>query len=452
MFAALDAIKNTIFSLNPLPKTISKPLDTISSVVEDDNEPIIDQPDPLANINTPLQVNIFDKRPYLVKNIETGETEEYHYLHGEHLEQTYDFCLNKSSVIKVHVCMVGLDFHCNYLGEHLPFLRFLMEYGPTTIDFPKCEILCSMPETENATAQMDTYFHNECIKRVLDFFVIEGQFTQESDFTKRLNKSYRGYREIDEGELVAVFDITGFLNMPLRKRQNPAWIVLDDILNPVLPLSPKVLHFFKENEYMKEIRDPLNNLVEIPKSLYLYDTVAHRFMEKSEKSEWLEPRSFHNTYGNFYYFKSLKTNLSENTQINEAYRKCVVFLKNYADFLEDNESVDLHGEHIEESPLSFDGTPSPDNSRTPILVSSSGVIAKSEEQHEKYVGGNNDISQQTDDLSLSDEELEPEPEPDVEQSEKGDIQNNLPFVSLIMFSEKGEPMYCVKTESIFTEL
>lgn len=429
MFAVLDAIKNTIFSLNPLPKTISKPLDTISSVVEDDNEPIIDQSDPLANINTPISHNIYDKRPYLVKNIETGETEEYHYLHGEHLEQTYDFCLNKSSAIKIHICMVGLDFHCNYSGEHLPFLRFLMEYGASTIGFPKCEILCSTPETENATAQMDTYFHNECMKRMLDFFVIEGQFTQEADFTKRLNNSYRGYTEIGEGELVAVFDITGFLNMPLRKKQNPAWIVLDDILNPVLPFSPKVLQFFKDNEYMKEIRGPLNNVIETPKSLYLYDTVAQRFMEKSAKLEWLEPRSFHNTYGNFYYFKSLKLSPSENPQVNEVYRKCVVFLKNYADFLEDNGSIDLNGEHIAESHESEENI-------------------SNEEPRKEYVGGNNDISQPTDDLILSDDE----PEPVVEPSENGDIQNNLPFVSLIMFMDNGEPMYCVKTESIFKEL
>jgi hypothetical protein len=304
-----------------------------------------------------------------------------------------------------------------------------MEYGASTIGFPKCEILCSTPETENATAQMDTYFHNECMKRMLDFFVIEGQFTQEADFTKRLNNSYRGYTEIGEGELVAVFDITGFLNMPLRKRQNPAWIVLDDILNPVLPLSPKVLQFFKDNEYMKEIRGPLNNVIETPKSLYLYDTVAQRFMEKSVKSEWIEPRSFHNTYGNFYYFKSLKLSPSENPQVNEAYRKCVVFLKNYADFLEDNGSNDLNGEHIAESPLSEENI-------------------SNEEPRKESVGGNNDISQPTDDLILSDDE----PEPVVEPSENGDIQNNLPFVSLIMFMDNGEPMYCVKTESIFTEI
>jgi hypothetical protein len=165
---------------------------------------------------------------------------------------------------------------------------------------------------------------------------------------------------------------------------------------------------------MGEIRDPLNNLVETPKTMYLYDPVYSRFMPKSEKSEWLEPRSFHPIYGNFYYLKSLNNiSSSENPQILESYRKCVVFLKNYADFLEDT-SIELSGINITES--------------------------KEKKENISYVGG--------DDLELSDDE------PDNGEGEyaKTEIQNNLPFVSLIMFSEKGEHIYCVKTESIFAEL
>jgi hypothetical protein len=62
-------------------------------------------------------------------------------------------------------------------------------------------------------------------------------------------------------------------------------MVLDDFADQVLSISPKVLQFFGENKYMREIRDPLNNLVETPKSMYLYDTVYSRFMMKAEKSE-----------------------------------------------------------------------------------------------------------------------------------------------------------------------
>ena len=468
MFAALEAIKNTLFSFNPLPSTVAHPVDTISSIVPDENgddasttEPIIDHPEPITKESE--QVDVFDKRPYTVTNLVSGEPEDFHYLHGDNLAQTYDFCLNKSSAaLTVHICMVAMDFQCNYSGEHLPFLRFLMEYGPSSVDFPKCEIMCNMADDddESKSDEMDTYFHNECKKRVLDFFVIEGQRSKMADFGERLNKSYRGYKEMGEGELVAVFDITDFLNLPLRSSRNPGWMILDDFENKVLPnsyelrsmefhrihsasppkyfpISPKVLQFFRETEYMKQIRDPLNNLVEPPKSMYLYDHPTSRFMMKSEKSEWLEPRSFHPTYGNFYYLKSLN-NLSsiENPQIVESYRKCAVFLKNYADLLDNNDmSVDLqshlNGEHELQE------------------------FAKSE-----AFGGstNSDISlndlEIDDDLELSDdsEEEETDPQNYASTSDKTEIQNNLPFISLIMFSEKGEPVYCVKTESIFTEL
>jgi hypothetical protein len=439
MFAALDAIKNTLFSFAQLPSMAIQPMNTISSDDEDSiTETIIDQPETIVAESE--RVDVFDKRPYVVSNLVSREPEEYHYLHGDNLSQSYDVCLNKSTAtVVVHICMVGMDFQCSYSGEHLPFLRFLMEYGPSTIDFPKCQIMCHTggDDSESKMDEMDTYFHNECKKRVLDFFVIEGQTQMASppefpripsnyvfrntsqlsnggDFGELLNKSYRGYKEIGEGELVAVFDITDFLNIPLRKSKNSGWMVLDDFDNQVLKISPKALQFFRENKYMREIRDPLNNLVEPPKSMYLYDLVYSRFMMKPEKSEWLEPRSFHTSYGNFYYFKSLNNiSLSENPQIVESYRKCVVFLKNYADFLEDT-SIELSG------------------------------ISIAEVKDNQMVGG--------DDLELSDDELESDPHNYASEYAKTEIQNNLPFVSLIMFSEKGEHIYCVKTESIFAEL
>ena len=313
---------------------------------------------------------------------------------------------------------------------------------------------------------MDTYFHNECKKRVLDFFVIEGLLSRTGDFGELLNKSYRGFKEIADGELVAVFDITSFLNIPLRTSKNPVWMILDDFTkvsgieyvgyrgnsiersykefeNPVLSfsvlhskdengsqatqamitpvISPKVLQFFGENTYMKQIRDPLNNLVETPKSMYLYDQVRSRFMKKSEKSEWLEPRSFHPIYGNFYYLKALNNVGSfENPRVIESYRKCAVFLNNYADFLE----------------------------KPPIKLSEINITEQKEKQDNLMSGGNN--SDKLIDLELSDDEEEPYNY--TNEYDKQEIQNNLPFVSLIMFSEKGEHIYCIKTESIFAEL
>jgi hypothetical protein len=121
-------------------------------------------------------------------------------------------------------------------------------------------------------------------------------------------------------------------------------------------------------------------------------------------SAWLEPRSHHKTYGNFYYLKPISSTMISSLN---TYRKCVVFLKNYADFIE----------------------LSPDNLPSPTRVPHSGTIS-------------NIIEDNSDDDST-------QSPPEFIDNE---IKHNLPFVSLIMFIENGEPFYCVKTESIFAEL
>ena len=109
-------------------------------------------------------------------------------------------------------------------------------------------------------------------------------------------------------------------------------------------------------------------------------------------------------------------------------RKCVVFLKNYADFLENDTSVDLIGEHIESSP---------ENSQIPPTGGRKTKSTKKSEDSE---------------LELSDDEMDGDNIPQPGEYDTAPIKNNLPFISMSMFMDNGEPIYCVKTESIFMEL
>jgi hypothetical protein len=131
--------------------------------------------------------------------------------------------------------------------------------------------------------------------------------------------------------------------------------------------------------------------------------------------------------------------LSGNGKVNTN-KKCIVFLKNYADFLEN--------------------TPSSDKSQTPTLVPSSGVLSIDlmGEHLESYPNNStisNVVGKKTKnakyELSLSDDESPPATN-NLGEYDKEPIENNLPFISVIMFTENGEPTYCVKTESIFMEL
>jgi hypothetical protein len=559
MLTAINNITKSLLAMNPFPNIIKTPVDSITNTTDTTNNS--NAPSEISteflkqwalNQAEKVENDIYDTRPYTVINLETKESEDFHYLHGEQLSKTYDFCSSSPSVpLKIHICMVGVEFQCNYDGDHLPFLRFLMEnnapipthgnnisdelsddisdsrrtlergtggrvrllsgdslssqdsssleenitdnhnmtggYGsqqdsdipelqelltedpPTqdvstrdntvlplnttaVITFPQCHINCISEDKDNT---MDVYFHNECKKRVLDFFAIEGYFTKDSDFGERLNNSYRGYKEIGESEIVVVFDITSFMTIPLRKSKNPRWIVVDDLLAKVLPVSPKVLSFFEQNPYMTEIRDPLNTPVEIPKTVYLYNMETAQYMTQSDKSDWIEPRSRHETYGFFYYLKAASGDLSSQDNT----RKCIVFLKNYADFIENDTSIELMGEHIKSSPA---------NGPLPNVGGSgnSGARdnARNEHRNWKFLrrtafgtmrGTSIGVSQDErknknikDELVSSDNELADNPG----EYDKEPIENNLPFISVIMFTENGETIYCVKTESIFMEL
>jgi hypothetical protein len=168
-------------------------------------------------------------------------------------------------------------------------------------------------------------------------------------------------------------------------------------------------------------------------------------MAKSEKSEWLEPRSLHTTYGNFYYFKSLNISNSENPQVLNNYRKYVVFLKNYADFLENSA---MRSEDKLAEPSGHTQLDEPEPEPEP-LVDDIELSEGSDPNKEDDLYKTEYIPNEESDIETS----EYIPGDDSEDSSiANEIHNNLPFISLIMFSEKGEPMYCVKTESLFAEL
>jgi hypothetical protein len=147
-------------------------------------------------------------------------------------------------------------------------------------------------------------------------------------------------------------------------------------------------------------------------------------------------------------YKSLTIGKTETPQVLNAYRKCVVFLKNYADFLENGESIALNGEHIPETAKLVGGNSDISLGHVGVdhleLSDDSDVEEQSQDNHlGEYVRENR--SSKNEDSSHIFRSF-------TKENDKSEIQNNLPFVSLIMFSEKGEHMYCVKTESIFAEL
>lgn len=236
-----------------------------------------------------------------------------HYLSDNFLSKTYSFCNEDTSTINVHLCMVYLDDSCKYDEEALPFLKFLFEYRNEELVFPSILLQCA------TVSDIETYLLNSCLKLFLEFFVIEGHIN--SKIGNNLQEMYKGFKEVSSNEIIVVFDISEFVNILLRPSKDAVWLILDDLTNETLMISPIAVDFINKNPLMNTLYNDLNEEFERPVSLYLWNIASNEFMLKSDKSEWVEPRSYHYKLGRFYYFTNIKT-----FSIN--YRKYAVFLKN----------------------------------------------------------------------------------------------------------------------------
>ena len=141
----------------------------------------------------------------------------------------------------------------------MPFLQFLMDAN--TKSFPTMEFSCSLDNLEN----VDVYFKNECLKKCLEYFAIEENITPE--FLEIMKIINNGFLEIDENNIVVVFDLSNFLKIPLRYSKYPLWIGVDEIEQ----MSDFTKSVFAKYEYLKTLKTSENDEVETPRILYLYN-------------------------------------------------------------------------------------------------------------------------------------------------------------------------------------
>jgi hypothetical protein len=489
VFRTIDHANNT----NKLYIDTSNPL--LSETESPPINPNVDSEDVIYRNNTPLSVNDTFTEDHTKNNIEHAYPIEAHvkttelyidYLAKEYLSQTYDFCKDEHTELKVHVCMLALNNKCNIDGEPLPFLSFLVNYSEQSeiktilsVDSPilsennsidneaDTNMDSSLFVTSNSnnseieevdvrdnenrvspvqsfldennedkttnndsdkvfgfsqfsfqcthTDDIESQFQNECMKQFLDLVVVETSITSQTG--EQLKELYKGYVEIGENEIVVIFDISHFQHLPLKSTKTPIWMIEYDILQNSFPISPLTKDFLNKNNYIAKVKEIVHSKGEPPKSAYLYNMEKKQYMLRSNKSEWLEARSYDAKYGPFYYLKYM--NSRDITQFIKDYRKCAVFMKNMATFLEKGNA------YIDEVLI---GQPTPVENEQEVSIEESDdlVLSDSDESHDsitKEYNAGTDIS-----------------------------TRQLPFMSIISFTRNDELFLCVKTESLFTEL
>ena len=410
---------------------------------------------------------------------------EFFYLHENRLAKEYT-CYDTKNI---HICTFAMNHSCSYQEDPLPFLQFLLAPSENKWVFPHFQFQCSQQlDFENT----QNYFLNACIKCMLDSFVIEGHLNK----LENINKLYRGYIECGENDIVVVFDMTSFVDFMLRKQT--MWFIVSEVSNQNI-VSSFVSDFFGKHAYMTRVETPHNNVVESPRMLYLYDVERHTHMK--HPLTLLEPRSFHPSYGHFYYF--VKEHPEGSPQ---QYVRCAVFMENITvvdeesepfshmtgdsvlesspskdlgdSVLESSPSKDLGDSVLESSPSKdlgdsvLESSPSKDLVDSVLPGSPSKDLGDSVSSEDSMVTDDNSYESSSEnptidvDDILSDKSSEDSLESDVvkepvvpevkkpleSSSHRVEDSSLLPFSSIIIFSEGDTKVWCIKTESLFIPL
>jgi hypothetical protein len=426
MYKSMKNTLSNIFTITPLEKQAAIPDSVVpDSVVPSPTVPgLMESLDDEFDAELPLDFPDRTDSPatehtYYYKNQETGHYREYYYLHNYPLHKEYTHSGEKT----VNLCIFAINTSCHFQDEPRPFLQFVLQKQT----FPS--IMFRSAENVDGE-QLQIQFQNDCFNAVLDFFVIEGSF--DSDIEESMSTCYRGFIERGDGSLVAVYDMTNFMNLPFRTTKNPYWSVLSEIR---LTESP-VKQFFEKYKYMAQLQTSDYMNVAEPFLLYLYNIETGEYIQTSGQRSMIEPRSYYAPYGKFYYFV-------EQPPASGNPRKCVVFIENeYVD-----ESVYPAG-----ATTAVDQLPDDSSDDELILTESDNSSENSNEFEpvEPVTHSENYVSEP------SEESVEESSDESVEQNESDTIlqvySNKLPFSSVILFEKDGVKMCCVKTESLFMEL
>jgi len=414
-----------------------------------------------------------------------SKSREFYYLQDE-LNKQFD-CQGTRTI---HLCIFAFNDSCSFDGEPYPFLQFLAKKA-TTYGFPSFVFECPPNLDEE---QLQIHFKNNCLKEVLDFFVIEGS-NLHTHVTDNMSRSYRGFIDNDN-DIYAVYDMTNFMKLPMRSvAKSVEWCLLSE-LNDTNLSDVRVVDFFDKYRYMSTIQS--NTTIAQPTVMYLYDIAKRELVVNSKKQSILEPRSSHPLFGNFYYFVDYCL-LS-----NRECRKYAVFIENMVEMkmefsggtggsgdgqkhdveyisepeeetLEKPEEEDTMFEYSDDESLDeivndpFSEEPSEEPISEPITEPISEPISEPSEEPipEPIKEPTSEplpelipepIKEPTSE-PISEPIPEPitepisEPTPEPSQPSPDYINEySMPFTSIIKFKENNQTIWCVKTESLFTEL
>jgi hypothetical protein len=275
------------------------------------------------------------------------------------------------------------------------------------------------------------------------------------------------------------------MKLPMRTiAKSTEWCLLSELRDANFS-DVRVVDFFDKYKYMSTIQS--NTTITQPVAMYLYDIAKREPLVNSKKQSILEPRSSHPLYGNFYYF------VDTCPLPNRACRKCAVFMENIVengenvsggggktevDHASEPEEHDADANHAEDTIFEYSEDDESldeivDESFSEIEVHESHEEPSEEPSEEPAEEPSEEPSEEpaeepseepaeepseepaeepSEEPSEEPAEKEMSPQPVIESITENTNEYSMPFTSIIAFNENNTKIWCVKTESLFTEL
>jgi hypothetical protein len=265
-------------------------------------ETLISDDEPILNTVEKKEIPTYDSRRYLFNG------KKYYYLNNDTLARDFSQTLREnkeSEPFHIRLCLFRLNHECKE-----PFLQLFVELEDTGTDkniiFPGFEIDANefvTNELDDSDENKDqTIFETNCFNKFQEITGIPPDIAKQA---------YRGYIVEYDNTIYPLFDCT-YIDFIMNKNQ--IWGILDELINEQhvhdYIIDRNIFMMFTHNEFLTDIKDDLNEPINLPCCLYLVkrteDGVDYENVflneDEDEVTTIVNPKLDHETFGLHYYF------------------------------------------------------------------------------------------------------------------------------------------------------
>ena len=246
---------------------------------------------------------VYDSRRYIFNG------KKYFYLNNDTLNRDFKDTIRENkenNPFQISLCLFRLNHECKE-----PFLQLFVELEDTGSDkniiFPGFtlepnDFIETEMELNNNDDKETTIFETHCFNKFQEITNVSLEIAKQA---------YRGYIVEYDNTIYPLFDCT---YIDFLSNKNQIWGILDELINEQhvyeYIIDRNIFMMFNHNEFLTDIKDDLNEPINLPCCLYLvkktedgldYENVFLN-EEEDELTTITDPKLYHEIFGLHYYF------------------------------------------------------------------------------------------------------------------------------------------------------